>query len=525
MRLREIRIEFQRRLERVPRLLVHSHLAIVRAQRIVQHGEIRRLLLPGLQPQVCQLQRFRQLLGLLGDLLGRVLLGRVGRLEPLKARLEIRAPRLQRALLLLQDLLAGLQGPRSGVGFFQDLGQLLDLLGEPPGRGLLGRIDRLQLPRRRVELRVLGLQLAPLLLRRLLVFLQGLHPGLRLLQGLGQLLRLPSEPFGRRLLGGIGRLKPPEREVELCVGEVGDHHTTDEQAKGDRTDQNRPPDLSRFRCGHAAFGHAGLGQAVFDHAVFGHSSLVPSFSSFFSSCFSSWFRVPVPVTPTDSPPEMIVGVRKKMSSVLALRSSLDRKRAPRKGMSPKTGSFFSAPIFSSFMSPAMTRVVPSLTITVVSALEVSTMGILLPAAVVRERLTELTSGLIFMLTKPSSLMVGSPLSWRPTSMNVTCSAVVEALVVWVTAEVTYASRVPTRIFASSFSTTAICGVERIFVLPTDWRSSSTARNLSDANVPRISLPDALGGGTMGKNCVTCTSTTRSEERRVGKECRSRWSPY
>src|SRR5439155_6762614 len=39
--------------------------------------------------------------------------------------------------------------------------------------------------------------------------------------------------------------------------------------------------------------------------------------------------------------------------------------------------------FSSFMSPAMTRVVPSLTITVVSALEVSTMGILLPAAVVR----------------------------------------------------------------------------------------------------------------------------------------------
>src|SRR5438309_1766522 len=310
MRLREIRIEFQRRLKRVPRLLVHSHLAIVRAQRIVQHGQIRRLLLPGLQPQVCQLQRFRQLLGLLGDLLGRVLLGR------------------------------------------------------------------------------------------------------------------------------IGRLKPPEREVELCVGEVGDHPTTDEQAKGDRTDQDRPPDLSWFRCDHAAFGQAGLGQAVFDHAVVGHSSFVPSFSSFFSSCFSSCFRVPVPVTPTDSTPEMIVGVRKKMSSVFALRSSLDRKRAPRKGMSPKTGSFFSAPIFSSFMSPAMTRVVPSLTITVVSALEVSTMGILLPAAVVRERLTELTSGLIFMLTKPSSLMVGSTLSWRPTSMNVTCSAVVEALVVWVTAEVT-----------------------------------------------------------------------------------------
>src|SRR2546426_6833871 len=68
---------------------------------------------------------------------------------------------------------------------------------------------------------------------------------------------------------------------------------------------------------------------------------------------------------------------------------------------------------SSFINPAMTRVVPSLTITLVSALEVSMMGILLPAAVMRKRLTELTSGLIFMLTKPSSLMVGLTLSWRP----------------------------------------------------------------------------------------------------------------
>src|SRR5438445_230973 len=84
---------------------------------------------------------------------------------------RLRAPRFQRALLLLHDLLAGLQGPRSGLRLFQGFGQLLDLLGEPPGRGLLGRIDRLELPRRRVELRVLGLQLAPLFLRRLLVFL------------------------------------------------------------------------------------------------------------------------------------------------------------------------------------------------------------------------------------------------------------------------------------------------------------------------------------------------------------------
>src|SRR3989449_3150490 len=30
---------------------------------------------------------------------------------------------------------------------------------------------------------------------------------------------------------------------------------------------------------------------------------------------------------------------------------------------------------------------------------------------------------------------------------------------------------------------------------------------------------------LGPPTRTCTSTKRSEERRVGKECRSRWSPY
>ena len=32
-------------------------------------------------------------------------------------------------------------------------------------------------------------------------------------------------------------------------------------------------------------------------------------------------------------------------------------------------------------------------------------------------------------------------------------------------------------------------------------------------------------GRNGKIGKTLTDTTRSEERRVGKECRSRWSPY
>ena len=29
----------------------------------------------------------------------------------------------------------------------------------------------------------------------------------------------------------------------------------------------------------------------------------------------------------------------------------------------------------------------------------------------------------------------------------------------------------------------------------------------------------------GLSCIRCLSVIRSEERRVGKECRSRWSPY
>src|SRR2546426_12207074 len=43
---------------------------------------------------------------------------------------------------------------------------------------------------------------------------------------------------------------------------------------------------------------------------------------------------------------------------------------------------------------------------------------------------------------------------------------------------------------------------------------------------------SFGGGIMqldqtfqGKKCARCRQAIRSEERRVGKECRSRWSPY
>ena len=46
--------------------------------------------------------------------------------------------------------------------------------------------------------------------------------------------------------------------------------------------------------------------------------------------------------------------------------------------------------------------------------------------------------------------------------------------------------------------------------------------LSDGSAQRLaSLPDAVGGSLTQKIIYAI----RSEERRVGKECRSRWSPY
>ena len=53
-------------------------------------------------------------------------------------------------------------------------------------------------------------------------------------------------------------------------------------------------------------------------------------------------------------------------------------------------------------------------------------------------------------------------------------------------------------------------------------------------VPSLGIaPDAIGGGMADIGIASeptmasqyWNSTTRSEERRVGKECKSRWSPY
>src|SRR5688572_32110305 len=37
--------------------------------------------------------------------------------------------------------------------------------------------------------------------------------------------------------------------------------------------------------------------------------------------------------------------------------------------------------------------------------------------------------------------------------------------------------------------------------------------------------DVVGGGYVSRSAPLSRTSSRSEERRVGKECRSRWSPY
>ena len=47
-------------------------------------------------------------------------------------------------------------------------------------------------------------------------------------------------------------------------------------------------------------------------------------------------------------------------------------------------------------------------------------------------------------------------------------------------------------------------------------ADANAKATNDLNTNKQAYADANG---------TCRKATRSEERRVGKECRSRWSPY
>src|SRR5260370_26932013 len=63
-----------------------------------------------------------------------------------------------------------------------------------------------------------------------------------------------------------------------------------------------------------------------------------------------------------------------------------------------------------------------------------------------------------------------------------------------------------------------------------YRYEGTCRNLKDypADIPhvvRFKMPQREGSLTFTDKVIGKISKERSEERRVGKECRSRWSPY
>ena len=49
-------------------------------------------------------------------------------------------------------------------------------------------------------------------------------------------------------------------------------------------------------------------------------------------------------------------------------------------------------------------------------------------------------------------------------------------------------------------------------------------NMEGKEVDKIELSDAVFGVEVNEHLVHM-AVVRSEERRVGKECRSRWSPY
>ena len=58
----------------------------------------------------------------------------------------------------------------------------------------------------------------------------------------------------------------------------------------------------------------------------------------------------------------------------------------------------------------------------------------------------------------------------------------------------------------------------------------TSDNSSDISINNVTLIDEnsstyVSSSTMGSTTSEPLDMTRSEERRVGKECRSRWSPY
>ena len=83
-------------------------------------------------------------------------------------------------------------------------------------------------------------------------------------------------------------------------------------------------------------------------------------------------------------------------------------------------------------------------------------------------------------------------------------------------------------------TAAIANPDKIVLIPDPTAGCSLAATVQAADVRtwRATHPDGLvvayvntAAEVKAEADYCCTSGNRSEERRVGKECRSRWSPY
>ena len=74
---------------------------------------------------------------------------------------------------------------------------------------------------------------------------------------------------------------------------------------------------------------------------------------------------------------------------------------------------------------------------------------------------------------------------------------------------------------------ALTGLDSWWVLDEAHLSTQTRTTLETLQTRESALEDRFGGAVPGLRVMAMSATprSRSEERRVGKECRSRWSPY